>query len=772
MKRLKLSFAGRCVAGIVLLWAVFGRAQTKPLDSLAAIHALTNSQANLALPVAFQATATYYRKGDIDLFVQDGNTAIYVEASPTTNVSAGDRVLVVGHTQASFRPEIKADSVTVVGHDALPAPVPATFKQLIHADLDCKRVTVHALVRGINSLTTAGLKYLYLNLLMDGGSVDVQVAQAGTENLGSLLDAEVEVTGAAAGKFDSKIQLAGILLEVPSVSDIHVLKLARSSPASLPLTPMDQILASTDIQDRSQRVRVSGTITYFQPGSALVLQEGRKSLWISTLFEKPLRLGNRVNASGFPLVDNGSVVLNQGEIQDSGVSSPILPVPVTAKELSGGSRALELVSIEGRLLMSLRQSAQDEYVVVSDGHVFSAIYRHPERNLAIPLPPMKQVPLGSRVRISGICALDRGEQFQGSEAFSILLRSSDDIAFVAGPSPLNVRNLILLVGILLTALVVIGARGWAIERRLRHRTAQLARVAQWRSEILEDINASKSLPDILEKVVQLVSFKLNGAPCWCILADGTQVGTRPVLSSDRRVVDYRIASRPGMPLGTISVGLLAAAKTEDLEKDILPMAAGLAFLAIETDRLHSDLRYRSEFDLLTDTHNRFSLEKRLDQLLESAKSGAFSFALIYIDLDAFKQVNDSYGHNAGDIYLREAVSRMKARLRLGDMLARIGGDEFAVLVSRITHVDGAKEVVRRLNHCFDAPFDADGQQVMGSASFGIAICPRDGLTKDSLLKAADAAMYAAKVARRDASRPRPSDDGLLSAQAAGTVPSR
>lgn len=775
MKRLKSYSAGICIAGIVLFWGIlraFGSAQPEPLSSLAAIHALTNEQASLGLPVAFQATVTYYRKGDMDLFVQEADTAIYVEVSTTTNVSAGDRVLVVGHTQASFRPEIKADYVTVVGHGTLPTPVPATFKQLIHAQLDCRRVTVHALVRGMNFITTGGLRYLYLNLLMDGGYVDVQVAEAGTKNLGNLLDAEVEVTGAVAGKFDSKMQLAGILLEVANSSDIRVVRLARSSPASLPLTPIDEILASTDIQDRTERVRVSGIATYYQPGAALVLQDGSKSLWVNTLFEKPLRLGNRVSASGFPDVDNGSIILTQGEIQDSGVSSPFPPVPVTSKELASGSRALELVSIEGRLLMALRQSAQDEYVIVADRHLFSAIYRHPGRNLEIALPPMKQVSIGSQVRITGICVLDRGEQYRGSQAFNILLRSPNDVAFVAGPSPLNVRNLVLLVGILLTALVLIGARGWAIERRLRHKTAELARVAQWRSEVLEDINASKPLIEILGKIIQLVSAKLQAAPCWCTLSDGTLVGNRPVLSAGQRVVDYQIAARPGAPLGTISVALHTSADIRDIEQDILPTATGLAFLAIETDRLHSDLRYRSEFDLLTDTHNRFSLEKRLDQLLESAKSGLFSFALIYIDLDAFKLVNDSYGHNVGDIYLREAVSRMKSQIRLGDMLARIGGDEFAVLVSRITHADGAKEVVRRLQHCFDTPFHVDGKQLLGSASFGIALCPRDGMSKDSILKAADAAMYAAKIARRADSTPPVSQDGLLVPQTTGTTSSR
>ena len=204
--------------------------------------------------------------------------------------------------------------------------------------------------------------------------------------------------------------------------------------------------------------------------------------------------------------------------------------------------------------------------------------------------------------------------------------------------------------------------------------------------------------------------------------------------------------------GTISVAVAAAAKVEGLDSEILATAVGLAVLAIETDRLHADLRHRSEFDLLTDIHNRFSLETRLDQLIEAAKSGAFSFGLIYIDLDAFKQINDSHGHYLGDLYLREAVSRMKSQIRPGDMLARLGGDEFAVLVTKIANAESAAEIARRLNHCFDAPFELDGERLYGSASFGVAICPRDGTTRDGLLKAADLAMYAVKAARRTSVR--------------------
>jgi diguanylate cyclase (GGDEF)-like protein len=752
-------FAGVVVAAATILLAIPGTAQTPPLTTLAEIHALSSTQANRGLPVAVKATVTYYMKGDTDLFLQDGANAVYAETSKTTKVSAGDSVLVVGHTQASFRPEIKADSVTVVGRGVMPAPVPATFKQLIHAEMDCRRVTLHAVVRGMDLASTGESDFIYFELLMDGGYIDAEVPKGARGDIGNLLDAEVEMTGSVAGKFDSKMQLAGILLEVPSTSDIKVLKRASAPPSSLPLTPMDQILAATDIQDRSQRVRVSGTVTYYQPGSALVLQDGDKSLWVNTRFAQPLRLGNRASASGFPDVGNGSIVLNLGEIEQSSVSAPIPARPVTSRELEEGSRALELVAIEGRLLISLRQAAQDEYVVVSGSHLFSAIYRHPERTLESSLPPMKKIPIGSRIRISGICVLDRGDQFLGPQAFSILLQSSDDVAIVSGPSPLNVRNLILLVGILLVALAVIGSRGWAIERRLRQKAAELVSIEQRRSEILEDINSSRSLADILGKIVQMVSFKLNGAPCWCVLADGTHVGAMPAGVAGLHVVDYPIASRPVEPLGSISIALDPSTKAGHFDEKIIPTAIELAFLAIETGRLHSALRHRSEFDLLTDVHNRFSLEERLDHLLESAKSGLFSFGLIYIDLDAFKQVNDTFGHDVGDLYLREAVSRMKSAIRPGDMLARIGGDEFAVLVERVTSVTSVQEVARRLRHCFDTPFEVAGKKIIGSASFGVSLCPSDGTTKDKVLKAADTAMYADKDAHRGVSRPRTSPNG-------------
>jgi len=184
------------------------------------------------------------------------------------------------------------------------------------------------------------------------------------------------------------------------------------------------------------------------------------------------------------------------------------------------------------------------------------------------------------------------------------------------------------------------------------------------------------------------------------------------------------------------------------------MAAELATLAIETSRLYSDLVHRSEFDLLTDVQNRFALDKTLGAAIQAAREVAGIFGLIYIDLDEFKQVNDLYGHQVGDLHLQEVVQRMKRQLRPGDTLARLGGDEFAVVVSDVRSRSDVEEIALRLEHSFDEPFAVEEHVLRGSASVGIALYPEDAATADGLLSKADAAMYAVKQAGKS-SRPKP-----------------
>jgi len=181
---------------------------------------------------------------------------------------------------------------------------------------------------------------------------------------------------------------------------------------------------------------------------------------------------------------------------------------------------------------------------------------------------------------------------------------------------------------------------------------------------------------------------------------------------------------------------------------MLEAGVRLATLAIETRKLYKDLVYRSEFDLLTDIYNRFSLDRYLEQQIDKARVEHSIFGLVYVDLDEFKQVNDFYGHHIGDLYLHEVSMRMKRQLRTGDMLARLGGDEFAALVPVVRSRAALEEVAQRLERSFDAPFAVEGYVLRGGASVGSALFYGDGNHGDSLLSAADAAMYVNKHTKR------------------------
>lgn len=163
------------------------------------------------------------------------------------------------------------------------------------------------------------------------------------------------------------------------------------------------------------------------------------------------------------------------------------------------------------------------------------------------------------------------------------------------------------------------------------------------------------------------------------------------------------------------------------------------------------LQRLAHHDALTDLPNRLLLADRLQHAIERAHRDEHQVAVLFLDLDRFKVINDTLGHPVGDRLLQEVASRLATCVREDDTVARLGGDEFVVVIEEARGREDVEHVVRKLLKLFHEPFRVDGRNMALSTSIGISLYPRDGTTVDVLLKRADAAMYQAKQKGRNIS---------------------
>jgi diguanylate cyclase (GGDEF)-like protein/PAS domain S-box-containing protein len=200
----------------------------------------------------------------------------------------------------------------------------------------------------------------------------------------------------------------------------------------------------------------------------------------------------------------------------------------------------------------------------------------------------------------------------------------------------------------------------------------------------------------------------------CIRQDGTRVGVSLSLSP--------IKNKSGAVVGT---AMIARDITERRRAE---------------DRLH----HLALHDALTGLPNRFLFCERVCQAFVQARRHDYQVALLFIDLDRFKQINDSLGHQIGDRLLQVTASRLRGCLREGDVIARLGGDEFVVSLTALTDASDATLIAGKILETLREPFHVGSHELNVSASIGIGIYPADGQDLETLMHAADTAMYHAK----------------------------
>ncbi|ADQ85801.1 EAL domain-containing protein [Methylovorus sp. MP688] len=183
----------------------------------------------------------------------------------------------------------------------------------------------------------------------------------------------------------------------------------------------------------------------------------------------------------------------------------------------------------------------------------------------------------------------------------------------------------------------------------------------------------------------------------------------------------------------------------ELDASGLPIAViGMGQDVTETYEYQERIHHLAYFDTLTKLPNRALLIDRVEQTIAEAERHAYPFGLIMLDLDRFKEINDTLGHTLGDVLLCEVASRLEKCVRPYDTVARLGGDEFGILVSEMRVPENITRVADKVLQAFDQPFVVDGHDVFVTASLGIAAYPSDSQAVDDLLKYADSALFHAK----------------------------
>ena len=205
--------------------------------------------------------------------------------------------------------------------------------------------------------------------------------------------------------------------------------------------------------------------------------------------------------------------------------------------------------------------------------------------------------------------------------------------------------------------------------------------------------------------------------------------------------------------GPFGILMMGSRRDQAFDAEDLSFAEAIAHVlstAVRRHQTQSRLAYMAEFDSLTGLPNRNLLQDRLNQSLAQARRREWQGAVLFIDLDRFKLINDTLGHHVGDRLITEVGRRLKQCVRGGDTVGRVSGDEFAVVLTDLAQADDAAIVAQKILDALARPFDLGGNEAYVTASIGISVFPADGEDAETLLKNADMAMYRAKELTRNA----------------------
>ena len=442
-------------------------AQVGELHTIAAVRGLSVEQTQQKIPVRLRGVVTFFDDTIFSRFMQDETAGIYLQY-PTNVIPPalmpGQVVEVTGvGAPGEYAPVVMVKEMRPTGEASLPTPKPVTYEQLAGGAEDSQFVEITGIVRSVRPVSKT--PYYHIEITTGDGRLSVYAKVLPVQNFQELLDSTVRVRGVCSPQFNHQRQLFAIRLMVPRGEDLKIVIPAPSAPFVSPARSIGSLLQFTPQGSYGHRVKIAGTVIYFEPGKTLFLQDdnAHHGVELQTKDQMPLAVGDRVEALGFVSQGDYTPLLEDTIYRKTATGRPLSPVRLTIDETLKGEHDCQLIQVSARLI-DRTQRGNEQILILQEGRfIFQASLKQADG-----FDSFSALENGSRVAVTGVCRIDPGEWEAGenwrAKAFGILLRSPQDVAVIAAPSWWTLKKVLWMAGAL--GVATLGAFGWvAILRR-------------------------------------------------------------------------------------------------------------------------------------------------------------------------------------------------------------------------------------------------------------------------------------------------------------------
>ena len=361
-----------------------------------------------------------------------------------------------------FAPVVVPTSVKVVGTGTIPAAKPTSLELLLSGAEDSQMVEVSGKVRSARFEKPTG--NYFVDVVAGGERFTVITKQVPVAKPGDLLDATVRMRGVCSTLFNHQRQLFGFRLLVPNADGLIVEQAAPANPFAVPTQPIDSLLQFTPQGSMENRVKVIGTVVYFEAGNAVFIQDGSHGLHCQTLLRESVQLGDQLEVLGSPAKGEYSPILEDAVYRKTATGSEPKPDVVDLNEVLTGVHDCRLVQLSAKVLERVDRGINQFLLLQAGDFVFEAYL--PQNASGDRLADLAN---GSEVLVTGICLIERGNNWEAGQkwrakSFRLLLRAPKDVVVVQAPSGWAYEMLLGIAGAIEVVILVIILGAWRKNR--------------------------------------------------------------------------------------------------------------------------------------------------------------------------------------------------------------------------------------------------------------------------------------------------------------------